>query len=184
MGRIGTPALAAYQIALQITAILFMVPLGIGMAATVRVGHAVGRADPAAVRRAGLVAMLLGIFLAIVLTLAVVAARFAIARFFLGDASTEADATIALAANLLLIGATFFITDGLQGIAVGVLRGMKDTHIPLLFAVISYWVIGFSSSYLLGFWTTLGAIGVWIGLSIGTAIYATLLVLRFRLLAS
>jgi multidrug resistance protein, MATE family len=60
---------------------------------------------------------------------------------------------------------------------------MKDTRIPLLFAAISYWVIGFWLSYLLGFWTTLGAVGVWFGLSIGTVIYATLLVLRFRLVA-
>jgi MATE family multidrug resistance protein len=182
MGRIGTTALAAHQIALQVVAILFMVPYGIGMAATVRVGHAVGRGDVAAIRRAGLVAMLLGIFLVAVLTLAVMLARFAIARFFLGDASADADATVDLAAKLLLVGATFFITDGIQSIAVGALRGMKDTRIPLLFAAISYWGIGFWLSYLLGFWTTLGAVGVWFGLSIGTVVYATLLVLRFRLL--
>jgi MATE family multidrug resistance protein len=183
MGRISTTALAAHQIALQVTAILFMVPFGIGMAATVRVGHAVGRGDVAAIRRAGLVAMLLGIFLVTVLTLAVILARFAIARFFLGGDLRGVDATIDLAAKLLLVGATFFITDGIQSIAVGALRGMKDTRIPLLFAAISYWVIGFWLSYLLGFWTTLGAVGVWFGLSIGTVIYATLLVLRFRLLA-
>jgi multidrug resistance protein, MATE family len=183
MGMISTTALAAHQIALQVTAILFMVPFGIGMAATVRVGHAVGRGDVAAIRRAGLVAMLLGIFLVTILTLAVILARFAIARFFLGGDLRGVDATIDLAAKLLLVGATFFITDGIQSIAVGALRGMKDTRIPLLFAAISYWVIGFWLSYLLGFWTTLGAVGVWFGLSIGTAIYATLLVLRFRLLA-
>jgi MATE family multidrug resistance protein len=183
MGRISTTALAAHQIALQVTAILFMVPFGIGMAATVRVGHAVGRGDVAAIRRAGLVAMLLGIFLVTILTLAVILARFAIARFFLGGDLRGVDATIDLAAKLLLVGATFFITDGIQSIAVGALRGMKDTRIPLLFAAISYWVIGFWLSYLLGFWTTLGAVGVWFGLSIGTVIYATLLVLRFRLLA-
>jgi MATE family multidrug resistance protein len=183
MGRISTTALAAHQIALQVTAILFMVPFGIGMAATVRVGYAVGRGDAAAIRRAGLVAMLLGIFLVTVLTLAVILARFAIARFFLGGDLRGADATIDLAAKLLLVGATFFITDGIQSIAVGALRGMKDTRIPLLFAAISYWIIGFWLSYLLGFWTTLGAVGIWFGLSIGTVIYATLLVLRFRLLA-
>jgi multidrug resistance protein, MATE family len=183
MGRISTTALAAHQIALQVTAILFMVPFGIGMAATVRVGHAVGRGDVAAIRRAGLVAMLLGIFLVTILTLAVILARFAIARFFLGGDLRGVDATIDLAAKLLLVGATFFITDGIQSIAVGALRGMKDTRIPLLFAAISYWVIGFWLSYLLGFWTTLGAVGVWFGLSIGTVIYAALLVLRFRLVA-
>jgi MATE family multidrug resistance protein len=118
-----------------------------------------------------------------VLTLVVILARFAIAKFFLGAALTGADVTIELAAKLLLVGATFFITDAIQGVTVGALRGIKDTRVPLLFAAISYWLVGFSSSYLLGFWTTLGAIGVWFGLSIGTVIYATLLVLRFRLLA-
>ena len=184
MGLIGTTALAAHQIALQVTAILFMLPFGIGMAATVRVGHAVGRSDPAAVKRAGFTAMLLGIAVVAVLTLAVVLARFEIARFFLGDAADDAEATIELAATLLLVGATFFVLDGVQSVAVGSLRGMKDTQVPLVFAVISYWLVGFSSAYGLAFWTPLGALGVWIGLSCGTTIYAILLVLRFWLLAN
>jgi MATE family multidrug resistance protein len=184
MGVIGTAALAAHQIALQVTAILFMVPFGIGMAATVRVGQAVGRNDSAAVKRAGLAAMVLGVVLAALLTLAVVLARFAIARFFLGEAADNADATTEFAAKLLLVGATFFVFDGVQSIAVGSLRGMNDTRIPLLFAAISYWLIGFTSAYGLAFWTPLGAVGVWIGLSCGTTIYATLVVLRFWLLAS
>jgi MATE family multidrug resistance protein len=184
MGLIGTAALAAHQIALQVTAILFMMPFGIGMAATVRVGHAAGRNDSAAVKRSGLSAMVLGIVLVAALTLAVVLARFAIARFFLGEAAANADATIELAAKLLLVGATFFVLDGVQSIAAGSLRGIKDTRIPLLFAAISYWGVGFTSAYGLAFWTPLGAIGVWIGLSCGTAVYAVLLVLRFRLLAS
>ena len=86
MGLISTLALAAHQVALQVTAILFMVPFGIGMAATVRVGHAVGRNDASAVKRAGLVATLLGVALVAALTLAVILSRFAIARFFFGTA--------------------------------------------------------------------------------------------------
>jgi MATE family multidrug resistance protein len=182
-GLIGTTALAAHQIALQVTAILFMVPLGIGMAATVRVGHAMGRNDAAGVRRAGLVAALLGVLLGAGLTLLVVVGRFAIARFFLGQASGSADATLELAATLLLVGATFFVTDGLQSIMAGSLRGMKDTRIPLLFAVVSYWLIGFPAAWGLAFPAHLGAVGVWIGLSLGTLVYATLLVLRFIRLA-
>jgi MATE family multidrug resistance protein len=81
-----------------------------------------------------------------------------------------------------MVGATFFVADGIQTVAAGALRGMSDTRVPLLFAVISYWLIGFTSAYGLAFWTELGAVGVWIGLSCGTAVYATLLVLRFRLL--
>lgn len=184
MGRIGTTALAAHQIALQVTAILFMVPFGISMAATVRVGHAVGRNDAAGVKRAGLVAIWLGIALGAILTLIVILARFAIVRFFLGEALANSDATVELAARLLLVGATFFITDGIQSITVGALRGMKDTRVPLLFAAVSYWLIGFSAASGLGLGTAFGAVGVWIGLSLGTAVYAALLLSRFRLLVS
>jgi multidrug resistance protein, MATE family len=179
MGLISTTALAAHQVALQITAILFMVPYGIGMAATVRVGHAAGRRDAAAIRRAGFVAMLLGIALSALLTCVVVTARIVVARFFLGHAAPDADATIQLAATLLLIGATLFIPDGLQATASGALRGLKDTRVPLLFAAISYWLIGFSAAYAFAFLLPFGAIGVWVGLSLGTAVHATLLILRF-----
>jgi MATE family multidrug resistance protein len=183
MGRLSTTALAAHQIALQITAILFMAPFGISMAATVRVGHAVGRGDPHGVWRAGLIAMLIGIAFSAVCTVIVIAMRFSIARLFLGEGMSNADATMALAAELLLIGGTFFVTDGLQTIAAGALRGLKDTSVPLLFAAISYWGIGFCTAYALAFHTSLGAPGVWIGLSVGTLVYAALLVTRFRLLA-
>ena len=178
-GLIGTTALAAHQIALQVTAILFMVPLGIGMAATVRVGHAAGRQDAAGVRRAGLSAALLGIALGAGLTLLVVAGRFAIAGFFLGQTPGTAAATLELAATLLLVGATFYVTDGLQSIMAGSLRGMKDTRVPLLFAAIGYWLVGFPAAWVLAFPFHLGAIGVWIGLSLGTLVYAALLILRF-----
>src|SRR5438552_12098897 len=184
MGLISTTALAAHQIALQVTAILFMVPFGIGMAATVRVGHAVGRNDPAAVKRAGFVATLLGIALISLLTLTVILGRFAIARLFFGDAIESGGAVIELTATLLMVGATFFVADGIQTVAAGALRGMNDTRLPLLFAAISYWLIGFTAAYGLAFWTAFGAVGVWIGLSCGTAVYAILLILRFRLLAS
>jgi MATE family multidrug resistance protein len=184
MGLISTSALAAHQIALQITAILFMVPFGISMAATVRVGHAVGRNDADGVKRAGLVATLLGIALVAALTLVVIAGRFELAQLFFGEAAGSAGEAIALIATLLLVGSTFFIADGIQTIAAGALRGMNDTGIPLLFAAISYWLIAFPLACVLGFRTPLGAVGVWIGLSVGTAVYATLLVLRFRLLAS
>jgi MATE family multidrug resistance protein len=184
MGLIGTTALAAHQIALQITAILFMVPFGIGMAATVRVGHAVGRNDPAAIKRAGLVATLLGIVLVSALTLAVILGRFAVARFFFGEAAANAGDAIALTATLLAVGATFFVADGIQTVAAGALRGLNDTRVPLVFAAISYWLIGFTAAYGLAFWAGFGAVGVWIGLSCGTAVYAILLILRFRRLAN
>jgi MATE family multidrug resistance protein len=182
MGLISTAALAAHQVALQVTAILFMVPFGISLAATVRVGHAVGRNDAKAVKRAGWVATLLGTVLASILTLAVTAGRFAIGRAFFGEASGDAAAAIELTATLLLVGATFFVTDAVQTVVAGSLRGMNDTRIPLMLAAIGYWMIGFPCAYGLAFQGQLGAVGVWIGLSCGTAIYAALLVWRFYLL--
>ena len=119
-----------------------------------------------------------------VITLATVAFRDQIPLLFLGGDSAASVDTARLAATLLAIGATFFVTDALQGIAGGALRGLNDTRVPLLLAVVSYWLIGFTMACLLGFRTGLGAVGVWIGLSCGTAVYATLLILRFRRLAS
>lgn len=168
-------------IALQIAAILFMVPFGIGMAATVRVGQAFGRGDPAAIKRSGMVAVVLGIVFMTTMTLVVIVLRFDLARLFFGD-TRQGLAAIELAATLMLVGATFFIADGIQTVAAGALRGLSDTRVPLVLAAISYWAIGFTAAYGLAFWVGMGAVGVWIGLSIGTGIYAVLLVLRFRAL--
>src|SRR4030088_3231933 len=156
MGLIGTTALAAHQVALQIAAILFMVPFGIGMAATVRVGHAIGRGDAPAVRRAGFVATLLGIVFMSIMTLAVILGRFAIARFFFGEAADSAGAVIELTAKLLLVGATFFVADGIQTVVAGALRGLNDTRVPLLLSAIRYWLVGFTAAYGLAFHTNLG----------------------------
>ena len=183
-GLISTAAIAANQIALQVTTILFMVQLGIALATTVRVGHAVGRNDPSALRRAGFTAMLLGVVIATILTLLVVASRFGIARIFLGATAANAGAVIDLVATLLMVGATLFVLDGLQTIAAGALRGLKDTRMPLVFALIGYWLVGFPSAWVLAFHAGLGAVGVWIGLSVGTAVYACFLILRFHRLAA
>ncbi|AMA61558.1 MATE family efflux transporter [Bradyrhizobium sp. CCGE-LA001] len=177
-GLISTSALAAHQIAVQIAAILFMIYVGVGTAAAVRVGYAAGRNDIAGAKRAHLAAMLIGVAIAASLTLALIAARFEIVKLFLGRSAGEA--TTGLAAELLVVAATLFITDAVQCIAAGGLRGLKDTRMPLLFAIIGWWLIGFSLSYWLGLKACLGATGIWIGLSTGTTIYAVLLVLRFR----
>ncbi|MDA9439521.1 multidrug transporter MatE [Bradyrhizobium sp. CCBAU 51745] len=181
MGLISTTALAAHQIALQVTAVLFMVPLGIGMAATVRVGHAFGRDDPAGVRRAGLVAAVLGIAFVAALTVGIVLGRYELGRLFFGSDAASAP-TIELTATLLLVGATFFIADALQTILGGALRGINDTRMTLVFAAIGYWCVGFPIAWMLAFHADLGAVGVWTGLSIGSFVYAGLLVLRFRML--
>jgi multidrug resistance protein, MATE family len=180
MGRIGTSAIAAHQIALQTAAILYMVPFGISMAATVRVGQAVGRRDVEATRRAGFAAIALAVSFMVVMTIVIALTRHAIPGLFLGGSASASSETVALAATLLVLGATFFITDGAQSVAAGALRGLNDTRIPLLIAAFSFWVIGFVSCYALAFAFGLGAVGVWIGLSLGTGVFAALLLWRFH----
>jgi MATE family multidrug resistance protein len=181
MGWIGTIELAAHQIALQVAAIMFMVPFGISMAATVRVGHAVGRRDSIGTRRAGLAALALaGAFMA-TMTVLVALSRHYLPGAFLGDTG-DAVATATLAATLLLLGASFFIADGIQTVAAGALRGLNDTRIPMLFAALCFWAVGFTACYVLGFPVGWGAFGIWIGLSLSVMLYAALLVWRFHLL--
>jgi MATE family multidrug resistance protein len=182
MGWISTTALAAHQIALQIASIMFMVPFGISMAATVRVGHAVGRRDSAGTRSAGFVAIWLGIGFMFAMTILVIATRDMLPVVFLGSITSENSQTAALAATLLVVGASFFICDGLQSIAAGALRGLNDTRVPLLFSFICFWAIGFTACYGLGFTLNWGALGVWIGLSLSVIIYALMLVTRFHIL--
>jgi MATE family multidrug resistance protein len=182
MGSISTSAIAAHQIALQTAAILYMVPFGISMAATVRVGHAVGRRDTEATRRAGFAAIALAVAFMVVMTIVIALTRHAIPLLFLGTEAPAASETMALAATLLVLGATFFITDGAQSVAAGALRGLNDTRVPLIIAGFSFWIVGFAGSWIFGFTLGLGAIGVWIGLSLGTGVFATLLLWRFHAL--
>lgn len=180
MGRIGTIELAAHQVALQVASIIFMVPFGISMAATVRVGHAVGARDGFGARRAGLAALVLGAAFMSTMVVAVILLRWQIPQLFFSANSAASQATIQLASALLLVGASFFIADGLQTIAAGALRGLNDTRVPLLFAVLSFWGLGFPAAWGLGLGRNLGAVGVWIGLSLGLTLYAVLLVTRFH----
>ncbi|MCC6888263.1 MAG: MATE family efflux transporter [Hyphomicrobiales bacterium] len=179
VGWIGTAPLAAHQIALQVASILFMVPFGISLAATVRVGHAVGRRDAAATRRAGFSALLLGTGLMVALTLIVIALRDLIPLVFLGGQAAAGGETARLAATLLLLGATWFVADGVQGIAAGALRGLNDTRMPMLYAAVSFWLVGFSAVYALAFWWDLGVFGVWTGYSLALFLFALLLSVRF-----
>ena len=184
MGTISTTALAAHQITLQIAAILFMVPFGISLAATVRVGHAVGRGDAAGTRRAGMAALVLGAAFMALMTTVIAATRHALPPLFLGEVMPETAATAALIATLLLVGPVFFVFDGIQTIGAGALRGINDTRIPFLIAIFSFWGIGFTSCWVLGVHTELGPLGVWLGLSAGLIAQAILLTWRFHRLTA
>jgi len=156
-----------------------MIPFGISLAATVRVGHAVGREDPVAARRAGFGAIALGAVFMTATTAIIVALRHDIPLLFIGD-QTDAGGTASLAATLLLVGATFFVSDGVQGIAAGALRGFNDTRVPMVLAGVSFWLIGFPCAYGLAFAVGLGAVGIWIGFSIAVGTFAVMLVWRFH----
>jgi MATE family multidrug resistance protein len=182
VGMIGTTELAAHQIALQVAAIVFMVPFGISMAATVRVGHAVGRGDRGAIRRAGYAAITLAGGFMIAMVALISASRHVVPLAFIASGSQSANETIAIAARLLLIGSTFFIMDGLQTVAAGSLRGLNDTRIPMAIAAFSFWMIGFVACNVLAFPLRLGVDGVWMGFTISLAVYAALLLWRFEAL--
>ena len=184
MGWIGTAALAAHQIALQIAAVMFMVPFGIAH------GGDRARRPRGRTRRCGgdAARRLCGDRARRGFHGGDDAAGRAHARTRCRCCSSARDApdpqTVALAASLLVLGATFFIADGVQTIAAGALRGLNDTRVPLLFAAISFWLIGFTGCWLFGFTLGLGAYGIWIGLSLGIAVYAVLLIWRFQLLTA
>jgi MATE family multidrug resistance protein len=183
MGWLGTQALTAHQVALQIAAVMFMVPFGISMAATVRVGHAAGRRDVAATRRAGFSALALGVVFMAMMALLVVATRDTLPLLFLGRDAPDPE-TVALAAALLMLGASFFMADGAQTITAGALRGLNDTRVPLVFAAVSFWGVGFTACWLFGFTLGLGARGIWAGFTVGLVVYAVLLIARFHRLTA
>lgn len=180
VGRIGAEALAAHQIALQVGAVTFMVTIGISQATTVRVGYAYGAADRAGVRRAGQVGFALGILFMSCSALVMSLFNHEIVGLFMDEATPSAGSVADLAARLLLFAAMFQILDGLQVVGQGILRGLNDTRMALVIAVVGYWLIGLpSSAMLVG---PFGVEGVWMGFVIGLTAVAILCVLRFRML--
>ena len=180
VGLLGTTALAAHHVALQCASFTFMVPLGIGVAGSVRVGQAAGRGDLGGVRRAGAVAI--GLAMTAMLgaaTLFWTAPRAIVALYL--DTTDPANADVVpLAITLLGVAAVFQVFDGVQVSAAGALRGLKDTRVPMLIGFFSYWVVGLSSGCVLGFVLGRGAQGLWWGLVLGLATAAVLLTGRFR----
>ena len=180
MGMLGADALGAHQLVLNVASITFMVPLGLAQAATVRVAFQLGLGAPGAARRAGLVAVALGAgFMSAAAALLLLMPRAITGAYVdLGDPAN--DGLVAIAVQLFVIAALFQVFDGVQVIAVGALRGYRDTAVPMLIAAIGYWAIGFLSSWLLAFPLGLGAIGLWSGLALGLVVVAIALTLRLR----
>jgi multidrug resistance protein, MATE family len=178
MGWLGAPAVAAHAVALQCAALTFMVPLGLGQAATVRVGLALGRGDRRGVGRAGWTAWLMGVVFMGAMALVMWSFPRALVTLFLNDVPANA-AVIALAVTFLRVAAAFQLVDGAQVIGAGMLRGLHDTRWPLIFAFVGYWGIGLG----IGAWLAFGAdwkgLGIWIGLASGLAAVAVLMLGRW-----
>ncbi|MEO7199359.1 MAG: MATE family efflux transporter [Dokdonella sp.] len=174
IARLGTDIVASHQIALNVASVSFMVPLGIAMATTVRVGHAVGRGDYINVRHAGAVGLLLTLAVQLVSAGLMFSLPIAIATLYTRD-----PVVIALAAQLLILAAMFQLSDGIQVAANGALRGLKDTRVPMFITAFAYWGVGIPVGWWLAFPLGLGARGMWMGLIAGLTMSAILLTTRF-----
>lgn len=179
MGWFGAPALAAHGIALQIASLTFMVHLGLSNAATIRVGGAAGAGDAAGMRRAGVAAILLSAVFALLAMTMFLALPGRLTALYLNPADPLAPQIVALAASLMLYAGMFQLFDAMQAIAMGLLRGVQDTRVPMALAVVSYWLAGVPAGYWLAFPGGFGPSGLWMGLVIGLVCAAVLLMARF-----
>lgn len=174
MGMLGTVIVAGHQIAVNFAGLTFMVPLGLSMAISVRVGQARGRGEEAAARFAGFTGI--GICVGFMAASALIMTLFpaAIASLYTNDPSVRT-----IAVRLLAMAAVFQLSDGLQVGGAGALRGLKDTRIPMIMTIVAYWVMGFPLAYLLGLQLRLGPQWVWVGLIGGLSTAAILLNTHF-----
>ena len=174
ISRLGDDVVASHQVALNVASLFFMIPLGLAMAITVRVGHAVGRGDASGVRYAGFCGI--GLSLGTQLLSAAVMLIFprAIASLY-----THQPDVIDLAVQLLILAGLFQFSDGIQVASNGALRGLKDTRVPMAITLFAYWGVGMPVGWWLAFHRGLGARGMWMGLIAGLSMAAVLLFVRF-----
>jgi multidrug resistance protein, MATE family len=175
MGSLGTAEIAAHQVAITLAATTFMVPLGIGAAAAVRVGHAVGARDPEGARLAGKTALQLGVGFMVLSAIVFLLFPMAMGRIYTSDPGV-----LALAVALIPIAGVFQVFDGLQAVSVGILRGVGDVDAPFIIALVGFWLVGVPVSWYLGFRTPAGAIGLWWGFVAGLGAVGVILALRVR----
>lgn len=179
MGRFGDDVLAAHQVAMQSASMTFMIPLGMAIATGVLVGQAAGRGDGLAVRRTGFMGLTVAVA---AMALAALLFRFAprlVIGLYTDVAEPANEAMVAVAVAFLSIAALFQLFDGVQVTAVGALRGLKDTRVPMLYTLVSYWLVGMPSGLALAFWAGVGPRGLWFGMVAGLATSAVLMTTRF-----
>lgn len=179
MGWIGTVQLAAHGIAMEAAALSFMLHLGLSNAATVRLGRAEGAGDAQGLRDGAKAALLLSGLIAALVIFVFLSWPEPIISLFTDRSKPESGEIIAYGTMLLAMAALFQLGDAMQVMALGFLRALQDTRVPMILAAISYWVIGIPSGYVLAFPMGLGGVGLWLGLVIGLAAASTSLMLRF-----
>jgi multidrug resistance protein, MATE family len=178
MGWIGVNALAAHQIAINLASISYMMASGLSAAAMVRVGNQLGKKNILGLRQAGFTA-----FIMVALFMSVFAILFITFKNFLPSLYIDDPEVITMTASLLIIAALFQLSDGIQVVGLGALRGMADVKMPTLITLVAYWVVGLPLGYVLGFGLGFGAAGIWYGLLIGLTITGFLLLYRFHVLS-
>lgn len=176
MGTLGSAEQSAHSIALQLAAFTYMIYSGISAAAAIRTGKAFGAKDWRGSHDAGVSALLLGCVVMLVCSACLYFFRFIFPPFFIKEGETD---VVALAARLLAIGAIFQVFDGTQAIMQGALRGINDVRLPVIFSMIAYLLIGLPAGWFLGLQMGMGAEGIWYGLTLGLAISASFLTVRF-----
>ncbi|MBK7651030.1 MAG: MATE family efflux transporter [Flammeovirgaceae bacterium] len=179
MGWLGTTTLAAHQIAINLATISYMTTSGMGAAATIRVGNFWGQKNRSNLRAAAFT--MIGMAGALMLAWAML---FVFGRHLLPSLYIDDPAVIEITATLLIIAAFFQLSDGMQVVTAGALRGLQDVKVPSLLVFISYWVIALPLGYWLAFSLAMGANGIWIGLSVGLTLTATAMVVRFNRLSN
>lgn len=181
MGWINEASVAAHAIAIQIASLTFMVPMGLGQAATIRVGLAYGRNDPAGIARAGWTGFVLGTGFMALMALVIYLFPEALIGIFVTPVDAETTQVFNLAVGFLMIAAIFQIVDGAQVVGAGMLRGLHDTKVPMYFAAFGYWVVGIGVGAWLAFRQGWDGIGVWTGLATGLAIVSILMLVRWSM---
>ncbi|WP_236672021.1 MATE family efflux transporter [Croceicoccus sp. YJ47] len=180
MGALGELELAAHTVALQIAALAFQVPFGISQAATIRVGLHHGRDNRGGIALAGWAGLILVTGFAAVFVLAMLTIPRLLLSAYI-DVNDPANAGIvSLAIGYMAVAAAFQLADGYQAMGAGLLRGLADTRVPFLFALIGYWPFGFGTAWVLGFHTPLRGTGVWIGLAVGLSVTGVMMLWRWH----
>jgi multidrug resistance protein, MATE family len=180
MGYISTASVAAHAVAIQIASLTFMVPMGIGQAATVRVGLGYGRRDAEGIRKAGWAAYIMGVGFMTAMAIVIWLIPAQLAGLFLEPHQKGNAEVLQLAVQFLIVAAVFQIVDGAQVVGTGMLRGLQDTTWPMLFAGFGYWVIGIGLGGWLAFSQKMEGVGIWIGLAVGLGIVALLVLWRWQ----